>query len=177
MTVRFKLQAKRTAATVLFFILIFILQPLNFEGSAAVSAGLLLGGINGAGSAGLFIMTVAVKNGMDDFNVMQSAFLFFSAVLSGLIAGHPKETADKKEPLKIVAATVFSMGLFAYGMFIKDSQSFFSNAFLYTAQTGACIIAALLLRPVSAKILYPQNRIKDEFNDLIKYRKNKEEKK
>lgn len=173
MTVRFKLQSKRAAATFFFFILLCFSYQYNFEGASAVIAGLLLGGIHGAGAAGLFLMTVAVKNGMEDFNVMQSAFLFLSSAVSGLISGYPKEKIGKKEPLKIVTASVFAMGLFTYSMFLKNSQAFSEKIFLYTAQTGICILVSLLLRPVAAKILYPENKINDELNDLMK-NKNKE---
>ncbi len=176
MTIRFKLQTKRTISTFLFSVLIFILYKFNFEYSVAVIAGLILGGIQGAGSAGLFLIFIAIKNGMEDFNVFSGAILFFASALSGIIAGHPKEKIGKKEPLKITAASVLSMGLSAYGLYIKDSQVFSANILIFVTQTGICILSALLFRPIAAKILYPENKLKDEFNDLISI-KNKEEKK
>lgn len=176
MTVRFKLQTKRTMSTFLFSILIFILYKFNFEYSAAVTAGLVLGGIQGAGAAGLFLMSLTIKNGPGNFDVLYGALLFFSAALSGIIAGHPREKIGKKEPFKITAASILSMGLSAYGLYLKDNQALSQKAFIYLAQTGICILSALLLRPAAAKILYPENKLKDEFNDLISI-KNKEEKK
>lgn len=170
----------RACATVLCAALIFLadLEPLGTaRGTAAVFSGCVLGGIHGAGAAGLYILIRSLQNGFESLFSGEGAAcwgLFFGALASGIICGIPSVFERRFFPAKITAriaagaAAGFALHYLAEFIFISGFRetalaaiAFGIPKLLFTAAVSCA------LRPAIAKLLYPPELAEKEMEELL----------
>ncbi|MBQ9538695.1 MAG: biotin transporter BioY [Treponema sp.] len=201
-----KTKLARSAFTALFALLICIDGlicipfpagiPLKTQDMFAALSGLILGGLQGAGAVGLFLVAGAAglpvfERGQGGFDVIQGSgggYLigyFLGALIGGLIIGSPLKN-EKKSTAFIIRAAVATLIAFitpfltsipwfiAY-MQANGKQTTFQqvlSASFFPFIAGSLVkmlislILALTLRPVVARWLYPDDE--KEAEEIIK---------
>ncbi|MBO4404716.1 MAG: biotin transporter BioY [Treponema sp.] len=176
---------------------------LSVSDAAAVFAGAVTGGIQGASSAGLFLLAGCAGLPVFPFNHSGSAFLsspyggyvcscFFSALVSGLICGKPS-LREKPSMVSVWLRTAIAV-LSSFAVYIAVSSiweiaasdsDFYSviikNARLlpfFCAKASVCVPAAVFLRPPAAKLMYPEGEkaLKEQEEIIQKIKEIKEKK-
>lgn len=159
----------------------FISQKAAFEiqNFLAITAGCVLGGVNGSASAGIFFMICLLgaplfpgfEKGFDFFTSQKGSLLwgyFTGSLVSGLIIKHPSiyEKNDKnfiKKALPAVIAGFFASYVPYILYSIKNAEESFYciiqkellSINLQIAKTALSFTLTLLLRPLAAKLMYP----------------------
>ncbi len=175
-----KLKIIRGCTTVFFASFIFIcgLFPrLNIQSAAAVISGSILGCMQGAGSAGIYIIAMFILSGFSMEHTENFAAVFSASFISGLAAGFPS-IIEKKIPAKsfLRIALGCAAGFFAY--------SFIENLFhknicwiyvlpLDLLKSVGITILSIAIRPKIASFLFPINETEDEIEEIIKKLKKK----
>lgn len=198
MTDRTRNSLTRTATTLAFTLLICLasfvsfpfpgLIPVTVQNFIAVLAALILGGTQGTGAVGLFLLLGALglpvfsgnKGGWEAFTGATGGYLwgyFAAALVSGLIAGTPhffEKKFDIKNWIRIGIASIVGFALiyltgipwFIHFMgeqgteyTVSDAMSLAFTPFISIdfIKIIVSIPLAALLRPVAAKILYPND--------------------
>lgn len=211
MTVITKVKLYRNITTVIFSILIMsgclfsnkMGIPTTIQDMLVVLASCVLGGINGAGATGIFIIVGCLGlpvfssdlRGFEIFSGPSAGYIigyFFSSILSGLIMKNPSVFEDKinlKSLIKTILCVILSFviifvsGFLWYHNFINlnmDStlqESFNNSVKIFIPNTIVkiilTIILTLTLRPLIAKILYPKNIVEEEEKEFFDKLKNK----
>lgn len=184
----------RSAATIFFAVLICILSRFSLAGPAAVLAGCILGGVQGAGASGLFLLAVAsgfplLPDGLSGIKALYGETgaytwgVFPAALAAGLFTGIPhryEKTKGIRFYVRLISAVILSLtvyllcGFFQESMVSDRSLSELIVPLLYripagTASAAFCVTAALIFRPLTAAYLYPDGRqAMKEAEDIMK---------
>lgn len=180
------LRGARACATVLCAVLIYLagLEPFKaVQCAAAVLCGCVLGGIHGAGAAGLYILFCCIQNGFESLFSGEGAAcwgLFLGALASGIISGIPsvfeRRISSAGTTARVTAGAAAGFALYYLGecIFISGfkeialSEAVFSIPKLIFTAAVSCA-----LRPVAARLLYPPELAEKELEELMEQLKKK----
>ncbi len=181
MTVTEKLRIRRSVATLVMAAVMAAISPTPFLGTAAVLAGLVLGGIQGAGACGLALVVTAIKaGGPVDFFLLPWE-IFPVALASGLISRVPSETELKGtarmktgHALRILAAALAGYIIWILSGLFQDSslnihylETILDSMELEVLKVISSAILAVALRPLVARLLYPMNLAPRELEEIL----------
>ena len=175
MKITTKLKIIRGSTTIFLAAIIFIcgfFPELNIQIAAAVLSGCILGGIQGAGSAGIFIITQFLSSGFSLEQIGNFMAIFTSTFISGLIAGSPS-ISEKKFSSKIFCR-IFSGCTAGFCIYYFFESLFYKNlnwTYFLPADIFKCIgiiIFSITIRPKIATVLFPPKETEKEIEELIK---------
>lgn len=170
-----KLKIIRGSTTFFFAAIIFIcgfFPELNIQIAAAVLSGCILGGIQGAGSAGIFIIAQFIFSGFSLEQAGNFTAIFASAFISGLIAGSPS-IIEKKFSAQAFFRVFFGC-IAGFCIYYFFESLFYKNlnwTYFLSADIFKClgiIIFSTAVRPKLAALLYPPKETEKEIEELIK---------
>lgn len=181
MTVTEKLRMRRSVATLVMAAVIAFLSESTFLGTAAVLAGLVLGGIQGASACGIALLVTAIKAGgtVDFFDLHWEIFL--ASLAAGLISKVPSETELKatakmkaRHGLKIFTAALAGYLVLILSVVFRNSslnvhalEEILDSITLEAIKFTSSIVLSLALRPVIARLLYPLNLASQELDEIL----------
>ena len=174
--------------------------PFTIQNMLAILAALILGGVQGAGATGLFLIAgiaglpvfAGAKAGWETFTGPTGGYLwgyFLASAVTGLIAGSPQESEKKfsaamwlRLSLASLAgfAIIYIPGILWYQHIVQPQSS--TELFQSTLNPFiswdiikwlSTIPLAALVRPVTAKYLYPNDE--EELAELIAEMQKKKE--
>lgn len=170
-----KLKIIRGSTTIFFAAIIFIcgfFPELNIQIAAAVLSGCILGGIQGAGSAGILIIAQFIFSGFSLEQIGNFTAIFASTFTSGLIAGSPSIIEEKfshKTFLRIFFGCI--AGFCIYYIFEILFYKNLNWTYFLSADIFKClgiIIFSIAIRPKLAALLFPPKETEKEIEELIK---------
>lgn len=170
-----KLKIIRGSTTVFFAAIIFIcgfFPELNIQIAAAVLSGCILGGIQGAGSAGIFIIAQFIFGGFSLDQTGNFTAIFASTFISGLIASSPSIIEKKFSPQ--VFCRIFFGCIAGFCIYYFIESLFYKNpnwTYFLSADIFKCIgiiIFSIAIRPKIASFLFPPKETEKEIEELIK---------
>lgn len=169
-----RLKIIRGCTTVFFASIIFIcgfFLELNIQIAAAVLSGCILGGIQGAGSTGIFIIAQFILSGFSLEQIGNFTAIFASTFISGLIAGSPSIIEEKFSP-KTFFRILFGclIGFVIYYFFESLFHKNLNWIYFLSADIFKCIgiiIFSIAIRPKLATFLFPSKETEKEIEELI----------
>lgn len=169
-----KLKIIRGSTTIFFATIIFIcgfFPELNIQIAASVLSGCILGGIQGAGSAGIFIIAQFIFSGFSLEQIGNFTAIFASTFISGLVAGSPsiiEEKFSSKTFFRIFFGCIagFVIYYFFETLFYKNTNwIYFLSADIF--KCIGIIIFSIAIRPKLATVLFPSKETEKEIEELI----------
>lgn len=170
-----KLKIIRGSTTVFFAAIIFIcgfFPELNIQIAVAVLSGCILGGIQGAGSSGIFIIAQFISSGFSLDQTGNFTAIFASTFISGLIASSPS-IIEKKFSHQVFCRIFFGCiaGFCSYyfieSLFYKNlNWTYFLPVDIF--KCIGIIIFSIAIRPKIASFLFPPKETEKEIEELIK---------
>lgn len=133
-----KLKIIRGSTTIFFAAIIFIcgfFPELNIQIASAVLSGCILGGIQGAGSAGIFIITQFIFSGFSLEQVGNFTAIFTSTFISGFVSGSPSIIEKNSQPKYFSKYFLDALQDSAFTIFLKVYSIKILTGFIFCPPT------------------------------------------
>ncbi len=162
----------RGIVTVIAALCIFLGSFFNYEDFLSILFGCILGGIYGAGAAGIYLVIKTAKfllfsSNLEYLTLFSGSFL--AALVSGLILGSPMPFEKKlgvaqifKDLIAILASYII---LCLFFFFAKGKENLIINLPSLFLKAAATLPLTIILRPIAGTQLYGSNE--EEADELL----------